>query len=77
MNCYFLKLILTVKEQYLMNNIFSPPDEIKLYYFKKSNSVYEPGLVPLLKHGIAWPTDKSVKFRNPPGDNLQEGKKLC
>ena len=27
--------------------------------------------VPVLRTGIAWPTDKSTKFENPPGDNLE------
>lgn len=29
-------------------------------------------LVPLLRTGIAWPSDRNIKFRNPPGD-LQTG----
>uniref|UniRef100_A0A224XF55 Putative cell cycle control protein n=1 Tax=Panstrongylus lignarius TaxID=156445 RepID=A0A224XF55_9HEMI len=28
--------------------------------------------VPLLKTGIAWPSDKEVKFKNPPGRSLKE-----
>lgn len=28
----------------------------------------EHGDVPLLNTGIAWPSDKNIKFRNPPGD---------
>ncbi|KAJ6649121.1 Cell cycle control protein 50A [Pseudolycoriella hygida] len=28
-------------------------------------------MVPLLRTGIAWPSDRNIKFRNPPGD-LQE-----
>jgi hypothetical protein len=33
-------------------------------------------LVPVLKTGIAWPSDKQMKFRNPPNSNsnLSEGK---
>lgn len=31
------------------------------------------GEVPVLKTGIAWPSDKEIKFRNPPG-NLRDGK---
>jgi hypothetical protein len=27
-----------------------------------------PTLIPLKKKGIAWWTDKNVKFRNPPGE---------
>lgn len=26
------------------------------------------GIVPVLNTGIAWPSDKEIKFRNPPGD---------
>lgn len=44
-------------------------DEIKLYLWQND----EKKTVPLKKHGIAWPTDKSVKFRNPKGPTLQEG----
>lgn len=29
------------------------------------------GVVPVLRTGIAWPSDKEIKFRNPP--NLKEG----
>lgn len=33
-------------------------------------------LVPVLNTGIAWPSDKQMKFRNPPNSNtnLSEGK---
>lgn len=32
-----------------------------------------PTPIPLKKKGIAWWTDKNVKFRNPPGgDSLEE-----
>ena len=24
---------------------------------------------------LAWPSDKEIKFRNPPGDDLREGKR--
>lgn len=44
-------------------------DEIKLYLWQNDGMKK----VPLKKHGIAWPTDKSVKFRNPKGQTLQEG----
>lgn len=32
-------------------------------------------MVPLLRKGIAWPSDRDVKFRNPstPGKTLEEG----
>lgn len=30
--------------------------------------------VPLIRTGIAWPTDKEIKFKNPPGDDLKKGK---
>jgi hypothetical protein len=29
--------------------------------------------VPLLNTGIAWPSDKKIKFQNPPGNNLSQG----
>lgn len=29
------------------------------------------GKVPMLRTGIAWPSDKSIKFRNPEGDLKQ------
>ncbi len=36
------------------------------------------GKVPLLNTGIAWPSDKEIKFRNPPGDlrTALEGKRI-
>lgn len=30
------------------------------------------GVIPVKKTGIAWPSDKEIKFRNPPG-NLRDG----
>ncbi|XP_076243841.1 cell cycle control protein 50A isoform X2 [Calliopsis andreniformis] len=47
----------------IANSLFS--DEFKLY--SKSHNDW----VPLLKTGIAWPSDKNIKFRNPDG-NLTE-----
>jgi len=47
----------------IANSLFS--DELTLYSTKHSM------LVPLLKTGIAWPSDKNIKFRNPKG-NLTE-----
>ena len=32
--------------------------------------------VPLLKTGIAWQSDKDIKFRNPIGDDLKEGRQV-
>lgn len=37
-----------------------------LYYVDSNNSKIE---VPLVKKGIAWWTDKHVKFRNPAGNS--------
>jgi len=34
--------------------------------------MYNNEKVPLHRTGIAWPSDKSVKYKNPPG-NLKEG----
>ncbi|XP_012532137.1 cell cycle control protein 50A isoform X2 [Monomorium pharaonis] len=47
----------------IANSLFS--DELMLYSLKHDE------LVPLLKTGIAWPSDKNIKFRNPEG-NLKE-----
>lgn len=46
----------------IANSLFS--DELKLFWHN-NRSVEE---VPLIKTGIAWPSDKNIKFRNPPGD---------
>ncbi|XP_048509773.1 cell cycle control protein 50A isoform X2 [Athalia rosae] len=43
----------------IANSLFS--DELTLWSEKHGK------FVPLLKTGIAWPSDKSIKFRNPPG----------
>lgn len=47
----------------IANSLFN--DELSLY----SHSHGSP--VPLLRTGIAWPSDKNIKFKNPPG-NLRE-----
>jgi len=47
----------------IANSLFS--DELTLFSIKHNKSV------PLLKTGIAWPSDKNIKFRNPEG-NLKE-----
>lgn len=44
----------------IANSLFS--DELKLFSHKHND------YVPLLRTGIAWPSDKKVKFRNPRGD---------
>ncbi|XP_031828260.1 cell cycle control protein 50A isoform X2 [Nomia melanderi] len=44
----------------IANSLFS--DELALY------SMSHKANVPLLKTGIAWPSDKNIKFRNPEGD---------
>lgn len=42
-------------------------DTLELYYIDNGTKV----LIPVVKKGIAWWTDKHVKFRNPGGnDNL-------
>ncbi|CAL1287532.1 unnamed protein product [Larinioides sclopetarius] len=48
----------------IANSLFN--DEIKLYYIKSGESEAS-NPIPLLKKGIAWPTDKQVKFKNPTG----------
>lgn len=49
----------------IANSLFS--DELILLSARHDNKK-----VPLLNTGIAWPSDKNIKFRNPPGDNLKE-----
>nr|CAD7404004.1 unnamed protein product [Timema poppensis] len=44
----------------IANSLFS--DNLTIYSNLKNEEV------PLLKTGIAWPSDKQIKFRNPPGD---------
>ncbi|KAK2582061.1 hypothetical protein KPH14_002766 [Odynerus spinipes] len=44
----------------IANSLFS--DELTLYSDRNKQDV------PLLKTGIAWPSDKNIKFRNPEGD---------
>lgn len=44
----------------IANSLFS--DELTLYSARHEKPV------PLIKTGIAWPSDKSIKFRNPEGD---------
>lgn len=44
----------------IANSLFS--DELTLH------SMQHGGLVPLLRTGIAWPSDKKIKFKNPEGD---------
>lgn len=42
------------------------PDTLELFYnFPNGTSI----TIPLVKKGIAWWTDKHVKFRNPGGNN--------
>nr|XP_050863933.1 cell cycle control protein 50A isoform X1 [Vespula vulgaris] len=44
----------------IANSLFS--DELTLYSNRNGRDV------PLLKTGIAWPSDKNIKFKNPEGD---------
>jgi hypothetical protein len=41
-------------------------DTLELYYIDPNGS---RTAIPLVKKGIAWWTDKHVKFRNPSGNN--------
>ncbi|XP_059616086.1 cell cycle control protein 50A [Phlebotomus argentipes] len=43
----------------IANSLFSDTLQIRSH---------ENGPVPLLRTGIAWPSDREIKFRNPPGD---------
>ncbi|XP_067126950.1 cell cycle control protein 50A [Centruroides vittatus] len=52
----------------IANSLFN--DSLKLYYIDDNNQEIAIGLK---KTGIAWPTDKNVKFKNPPG-NVTDGK---
>ena len=51
----------------IANSLFS--DELSLDFVDSRN---ESKSVPLLRTGIAWPSDKNIKFRNPPGNSLKE-----
>lgn len=51
----------------IANSLFN--DTLTLYYIVND----EEHPVGLIKTGIAWPTDKNVKFKNPPG-NVSDGK---
>ncbi|XP_030574562.1 cell cycle control protein 50A-like [Archocentrus centrarchus] len=48
----------------IANSLFN--DSLVLYYIDSNNSQSE---VPLVKKGIAWWTDKHVKFKNPGGNS--------
>ncbi|KAM9355721.1 cell cycle control protein 50A-like [Pholidichthys leucotaenia] len=48
----------------IANSLFN--DTLELYYLDANNS---KTAVPLVKKGIAWWTDKNVKFRNPSGNS--------
>lgn len=45
---------------------FFPTDTLELYYIDPNGTRTQ---IPLVKKGIAWWTDKHVKFRNPGGNN--------
>ncbi|XP_020343806.1 cell cycle control protein 50A-like [Oncorhynchus kisutch] len=49
----------------IANSLFN--DTLELYYIDPNGS---RTAIPLVKKGIAWWTDKHVKFRNPSGNNL-------
>ncbi|XP_041109688.1 cell cycle control protein 50A-like isoform X2 [Polyodon spathula] len=48
----------------IANSLFN--DTLTLYYINPNGT---ESVVPLIKKGIAWWTDKNVKFRNPGGSN--------
>lgn len=51
-------------------SLFLRPDTLELFQVGNASDLMP---VPLKKKGIAWWTDKNVKFRNPPGtDPLAE-----
>ncbi|ROL46243.1 Cell cycle control protein 50A [Anabarilius grahami] len=49
----------------IANSMFN--DTLDLFYHDPNGTKTQ---IPLIKKGIAWWTDKHVKFRNPPGSNL-------
>ncbi|KAK2843420.1 hypothetical protein Q7C36_011635 [Tachysurus vachellii] len=49
----------------IANSLFN--DTLELFYIQDNGNKTR---IPLMKKGIAWWTDKFVKFRNPAGDNL-------
>ncbi|XP_067240854.1 transmembrane protein 30Ab [Chanodichthys erythropterus] len=49
----------------IANSMFN--DTLDLFYLDPNGTKTQ---IPLIKKGIAWWTDKHVKFRNPPGSNL-------
>lgn len=50
--------------------VFVITDELSIEFIESRNHKVA---VPLLKTGIAWPSDKEIKFRNPPGNSLSQG----
>ncbi|KAK0168106.1 hypothetical protein PV327_001939 [Microctonus hyperodae] len=50
----------------IANSLFN--DELSLYAWIREPNKEGPKEVPLIKTGIAWPSDKNIKFRNPDGD---------
>jgi hypothetical protein len=50
--------------------VFVITDELSIEFIDSKNHKMP---VPLLKTGIAWPSDKEIKFRNPPGNSLSQG----
>ena len=50
----------------IANSLFS--DELSLFWWNRTQPV------PLIKTGIAWPSDKNIKFHNPPGNLEQQFK---
>lgn len=49
------------------NNVFHFVDNLTLWSLVEGRNE-----VPLLRTGIAWASDRNIKFRNPEGDNLRE-----
>lgn len=43
-----------------------------MYFSDTLTLIYNNEKVPLHRTGIAWPSDKNIKYQNPPG-NLKEG----
>ncbi|KAH8035727.1 hypothetical protein HPB51_008094 [Rhipicephalus microplus] len=51
----------------IANSIFNDTLTLKYRHKQEQNGIEDPTVVKMLFDKIAWPTDRRVKFRNPPG----------
>lgn len=54
----------------IANSIFNDTLTLKYRHKQEQNGIEDPTVVKMLFDKIAWPTDRRVKFRNPPGMNF-------